>query len=477
MGGIRDERDFDERLSRLEQARTWSPRVISKLENLLRGDDEDALFRINALTFAEERNIAEPEAIDLFLHATAAGLFSMNWQLLCPKCSCVVESFRKLSGVTTQFHCRLCHTDYEASMDELIAVTFTVRPQVREIALHHPETLSAWDYFYKIGGTMDGRLPDGTPFVHVQQSLTRAAVFVHPGETVDIPVEAGEGILFIANMEGRAAVLCPLEGAPKPSSQVIPVTLGEEDVTRHTIKPMAPGSFVVRVSNEAKERATMIVAVLPVGFIFGHAPVTFRPFLTGKRLITTQAFRDLFRSEVIKTSEGLNIRDITLLFTDLTGSTALYDRVGDLNAFSLVQQHFGRLQDVVVRHDGAVIKTIGDAVMAAFMRPDQAVAAALAMREAMKELNEGATGRELVLKIGIHCGAAIAVTSNEQLDYFGQTANIASRVQNLADAGEICLSQSVYEAGAVRAALGEELRPELVGLKGVSDGLRVYRLT
>ena len=75
-----------------------------------------------------------------------------------------------------------------------------------------------------------------------------------------------------------------------------------------------------------------------------------------------------------------------------------------------------------------------------------------------------------MLKIGIHSGAAIAVTSNEQLDYFGQTANIASRVQSLADAGEICLSQNVYDVADVRAELGNDLLPEMVGLKGVSDG-------
>jgi class 3 adenylate cyclase len=476
MAGIRDERDFDERLGQLEKARSWSPRVVSKLENLLRGDDEDALFRINPLTFAKERNIAEPEAIDLFLHATAAGLMAMNWQLLCPKCSCVVESFRKLSGVTQQFHCRLCQADYEAAMDELIAVTFTVRPQIRDIALHHPETLSAWDYFFKSGGTLDGRLPDGTPFVHIQQSLGKAAEYVDSGATVEIDVDAPDGILFVANMQGKAALLCPLDGEAKPDRQLIELVLGDEEVTRHTLRNMAPGRFRVRVENQSRDRAVMIVALLPRGFVFGHAPITFVPFLTGKRLITTQAFRDLFRSELIKASEGLTIRDITLLFTDLTGSTALYDRVGDLNALSLVQQHFGRLQDFVVRHDGAVIKTIGDAVMAAFMKPQDAVAAALAMHAAMQDLNRDASERALVLKIGIHCGAAVAVTSNEQLDYFGQTANIASRVQNLAEAGEICLSQSVYDADGVRTTLGDELAPEFVALRGITENLRVYRV-
>lgn len=80
-----------------------------------------------------------------------------------------------------------------------------------------------------------------------------------------------------------------------------------------------------------------------------------------------------FRSRVIEATEGIGIRDLTLLFTDLKGSTELYDRIGDLNAYSQVQRHFERLLDVTVRHNGAVVKTIGDAVMAAFATPADAV--------------------------------------------------------------------------------------------------------
>ena len=104
-----------------------------------------------------------------------------------------------------------------------------------------------------------------------------------------------------------------------------------------------------------------------------------------------------------------------------------------------MQQHFDRLQAVTGRHQGAIIKTIGDAVMAAFLNPEDAVKAALEMRETIAEFNRGQPDRALILKIGLHKGAAIAVTLNDRLDYFGQTVNIAARVQNLADADEILL--------------------------------------
>jgi class 3 adenylate cyclase len=248
-------------------------------------------------------------------------------------------------------------------------------------------------------------------------------------------------------------------------------------VRAHTTGKLAPGRITFAVENATIERGTFCVAVLPPNFEFGRAPIKFLPFLTGKRLLTTQAFRDLFRSEVIRASEGIGVKDIALLFTDLKGSTALYDRIGDLNAFSLVQQHFEHLQAVTQRFNGAIIKTIGDAVMAAFLNPLDAVGAALAMREAISSFNRTRPDRELILKIGVHKGAAIAVTLNDRLDYFGQTVNIAARVQHLADADEIYLSDSVHDAEGVQQLLAPfALETSVARLKGVRQDMQVWRV-
>ncbi len=189
----------------------------------------------------------------------------------------------------------------------------------------------------------------------------------------------------------------------------------------------------------------------------------------------TQTFRDFFRSEVIRGTEGLAVRDITVLFTDLKGSTALYDRIGDLNAYVQVQRHFEQLVDVTVRHQGAVTKTIGDAVMAAFLTPADAMRAALEMRQSVEQMNRDRPQRDFILKIGIHRGASIAVTLNDRLDYFGQTVNIASRVQHLADGDEIVITESVRRSEGI----GEIVAPYRVEqstaeLKGISEPVPVY---
>src|SRR5437868_2036485 len=136
---------LDERLAELEKARAWSPRVVSKLEAHIRSADDEAVFRINPLSFAVDKHISESEAIDLFLYATKAGLFVMDWLLLCLSCACVVESFRSLKGVHNHYHCNICQGSYEADLDDLISVTFTVAADIREIAFHHPENLTASD--------------------------------------------------------------------------------------------------------------------------------------------------------------------------------------------------------------------------------------------------------------------------------------------------------------------------------------------
>src|SRR4030095_5224944 len=143
-----------------------------------------------------------------------------------------------------------------------------------------------------------------------------------------------------------------------------------------------------------------------------------RPFLTAKALLTNQTFRDMYRTDALDINQRLKITSLTFLFTDLRGSTQLYDRVGDLVAFDVVRAHFRILHEIVAADAGAVVKTIGDAVMATFPTPDRALAAALRMRDAMRDFNAKHPGENLLLKIGLHEGPCLAVMLNSVADYF-----------------------------------------------------------
>ena len=470
-----DEKKLEERLAVVEAARSWSPRVVSRLETLLRSGTDEALYRINPIEFAREKSIAEAEGIDLFLHACVAGLFDMDWLLVCPMCSDVVESFRSLRKLHTHFHCHLCQSDYDAALDDYITVTFTVSTTVRSIRFHRPDALSAWDYVFHYKLTSGGMLPDGVPWSEAAKQLVRVLTRIEPGSTLSLEVDAVEGALLGQDFESDAQFLFPVASGVDAALPHVSVTLDRGQCMAAPAN-IAPGKVVFDVHNAGKLPVIFGILQLPVA-TFQRQKLRFGPSLSGKRLLTTQTFRDFFRSEVIGATEGIAVLDVTLVFTDLKGSTALYERIGDLNAYIQVQRHFQHLLDVTVRHNGAVTKTIGDAVMAAFLTSADAVRAALDMRETVEQLNWDRPQRDFILKIGVHRGAAIAVTLNERLDYFGQTVNIAARVQNLADGDEICITGDVYRAPAVAEIIAPyPMVKSEAELKGVSKAMSVYHL-
>ncbi|HEX2399079.1 MAG TPA: adenylate/guanylate cyclase domain-containing protein [Mycobacterium sp.] len=195
-----------------------------------------------------------------------------------------------------------------------------------------------------------------------------------------------------------------------------------------------------------------------------------RDALTAPEVISLQAFRDLFAEATLRPGDDAGISQVALLFTDLRGSTALYERVGDATAYNMVRKHFALLAALVRDHDGAVVKTIGDAVMASFSDPAQAVRAALAMQAEI-----GST--DLVLKVGVHAGPSVVVTLNDRLDYFGSTVNMAARLQGQSIGGDIVLSHAVADDPAVReeiAAIPQS--QETVALKGFTEPVGFVRL-
>ena len=469
-----DEKLFEGKLAALETMRAWNPRVIAKLENAVRTGDDYDLFRINPLRFAAERGIAEVEAIDLFLCAARQGLFDMNWELLCPACAAVVSSFSRLRAVHAHYHCDLCRVNFDTSLDDFVEVSFTVNRMIREIRFHQPEQLSVEDYYFSYAHTRSGLLPDEKPFVQWIQENKVFAGYLAPGEvrTLDLKLVAGwvPGCDHLTN----AGLLFTISGEPAAGVQDVSLVLQEGNCVPDAIS-VAPGKVRLRVENRNPKRASLFLfhEILGTPSILLH----FAPFLTGKRVLTTQTFRDLFRSETIQASGGLAVKDLVFVFTDIKGSTELYERIGDLKAFELVQQHFDALAQVVCQNHGAVIKTIGDAVMAAFLTPLDAVNATLAMFAEIEQFNQQRGEHQIVLKAGVHRGYAIAVTLNDQLDYFGQTVNIASRVQNLAGADEMVVTEEVYgQAGVHDALAGLEVEALAAQLKGISSTQHVYRV-
>ena len=274
----------------------------------------------------------------------------------------------------------------------------------------------------------------------------------------------------------HGAQFIDVKGEPTRERQTLSMVLNKLQTPVGTVE-LRPGPLRVSLDNQTDRR------VLPGLWIAGDMLHDLlgkrRPFLTAKRLLTNQTFRDIYRADTLDVDQRLKITSLTFLFTDLKGSTALYERVGDLVAYDLVRHHFHVLYEVVAAEAGAVVKTIGDAVMATFPTPDRALAAALRMREEMARINAEHNNEDLLLKIGIHEGPCLAVSLNNNQDYFGQTVNMAARVQGLASTRAIIVTKPVVDdPKAAKILENSGLHPTMqhAALRGIGDEMMVYEI-
>lgn len=479
-----DERLLETRMTEVEQARAWSPRVISKFETLIRGGDEAGVFRINPLAFARDRAVTEPESIDLFLHAARAGLVDMHWDILCPHSGLVLESFGKLQSLRSHFVCGLCDIDGQTDLDDFIEVSFSVSPQVRRLALHDLDNLSIEDLHWKVKFANTGRLPGGQlRFIDALRGLVRGMTYLPSGVTTTMQAEIGPGALSGVNVQTQAGFMLPVIDSPTagsaPDGPTIVRIMYDGQRFMPAVSSLPPGPAVLEIKNSGPKRGSLLLINWPPEIVaLSEKPtLEFDPYVSGGMLLARQTFRNLFRSERVDEAEGLGIRQVTFLFTDLKGSTALYERLGDLNAYALVREHFALLEAAAHQHAGSIVKTIGDAVMAAFSRPADCVAAALYILQIIGRFNREHGQPAIILKMGAHCGPSIAVTLNQNLDYFGQTVNIAARVQSFADAGEICVTEALYTAPGVRELVTRlDVEEFDAPLRGIEGSARVYRI-
>ena len=453
------------------------PGAVAAIEREVREGSDRDLCRINALSFAKKCGLGEEPVIGAFLHAARLGIFEMSWNVLCPGCGGVLDANATLKTIhQEEYSCALCAAGYEPTLDEMVEVTFTVTPRVRRIAGHDPDSLPLWEYARQMFWSSGVDLPDDETFAKLIEDITIDQMELPAGEKATMSLQLPAEFIIVFDPVSHAAHFIDVKGEPTRERQNL--TLVFNNVRAPTGKQeMRPGPLRLSLENRTDRR------VLPSIWIAGdklHDLLGRRkPFLTAKRLLTNQTFRDIYRAETLDIDQRLKITSLTFLFTDLKGSTALYERVGDLNAYDLVKAHFRVLHDIVADEAGAVVKTIGDAVMATFPTPDRALAAALRMREGMRNLNEERKHEDLLLKIGIHEGPCLAVMLNDRQDYFGQTVNIASRVQNLAQSRAIYATGPVIEnpeSSKLLQTSGINPLPQHATLRDVAEDLKIFEI-
>src|SRR5215467_8034569 len=452
-----------------------APATVDAIEELVRDAPDRALCRINVLDFAAKTGLDEERVIAAFLHAARLGIFELAWNVLCPGCGGVLDTSTTLKSVNKdEYACAWCAAGYTPTLDVMVEVTFTVSRRVRRIAAHDPHDLPFAEYFRQIfwGSGID--VPDD--FEQLIEEIVLDQIELPPGEKALLSLQLPAEFIIVMDPVTHGTQFLDVKGEPTRERQSFSLVFDRLRTPTGTLT-LRPGPLRLSLENRTDTR------VLPGLWIAGDKLHELlgrrRPFLTAKRLLTNQVFRDLYGTDTIDVEQRLKITSLTFLFTDLKGSTELYERVGDLAAFDLVREHLRILNDIVATEGGAVVKTIGDAVMATFLTPAHALAAALKMREAMRRLNETHGREDLLLKIGIHEGPCLAVNLNERQDYFGQTVNIASRVQGLAMSRSILATAPVVHnprSASVLGSNGQKPVAQSRALRGVTSEVAVYEI-
>ena len=403
--------------------------LVARLVQTIERADDLTLVRLRPYVLADHWGAPRRAVLELCLLATRAGLLDLSWDLLCPLCRGAKASHSQLAEVDPEVHCDTCQIDFRADFDRLVELTFRPSPAVRRVVARA----------FCVGG------PGVTPHVVLQQLLA-------PGTTRAVAARLEPG-------RYRARAL------GQPGAQFLRVEAGGDGAATGATAP------TLRVSDGGWPEGELAVGPRPTLQLANATSTEALVLLerlqwtdeaaTAAEVTALQRFRDLFASDVLRPGEQIAVGSLAFLFTDLRGSTRLYREVGDASAFGRVMSHFDVLREAVTREGGAIVKTMGDAIMAAFPRPAAALRAALAAQQALGPPTGGVPsaappvpldstararatrasgGLALRLRAGVHVGPCIAVTQNGRLDYFGSVVNVAARLEGLSQGGDVVLS-------------------------------------
>lgn len=391
------------------------PKAVSALLRHLAEAPDDALVRVKPRPLARQLGLELRPLLKTVLHATRAGALLLSWDVVCPHCRGVRRAVNTLGDVPAKGECEPCGVRFAATGLEALEATFRVHPAIR---VAEPRMFCAAE-------------PATKPHIVLQR-------VVPPRAELELETLLPAGA-YRLRAKGR------------DSGELL--ELAERARVRLRNGEGEPRTFTL----ERDQRD-------------GDA-------LRPADLFVLQEFRDLFPDESVGEDIQLEIGVQTILFTDLVGSTRFYEQVGDAEAFARVRGHFIRIFDAVRRHDGAVVKTIGDAALGAFPRASDALAAAV---ELQRYFNASTRGMDLRIRISLHTGRCLAVKLNSGIDYFGSTVNLAAKLQAVVEAQQVVFTDAVLEDAQARAFVaGLPERPQTVDfpMKWSGGRMSVQRLT
>jgi class 3 adenylate cyclase len=417
------------------------PGLLEHLEHFLDSADDLSVQRIRPYALADHWQLARRTVLEMFLRATRAGILDMSWDLLCPSCRGTTEGHTSLGELRGTSHCNTCQIDFTVNFDHNIEVIFKPNPSVRTI-------------------NTEAVFCAGSPQLqpHVLMSQTIGAL--HP---LPVPVELQRGryTLRASNVPGSVSLFADEEGEENVVLRV--TSFGWPAEPQHV--GLHPTLTLVNATDT--ENAFQLERTA-----WGDESAT------AADVTALQVFRDLFATEVVRPGEEISIGSVTLMFTDLRDSTRMYRMIGDASAFGRVREHFAVLENAIAAEGGSIVKTMGDAVMATFRDPIDALKAVWKAQSEIAKYGEPL----LWLKAGLHTGPCIVVNLNDRLDYFGSTVNLAARLPSFSHGGELIFSEAFYKDPEIQNFLAGNVEPASLqcftgDVKGFDEPCTLWKLT
>ena len=424
------EADFEFRARRFETAPV-DAELRERLLSFLRDRPDEELSQIRPFEVARAWGVDKRAVLRAFLFAARAGLVELQWQLNCPSCRVGVEHASSLADVKGRAHCDTCNIKFDLDFAEHVEAAFRVSPSVRKVEQAVYCMSSPWF----------------RPHVLAQSLLPR-------GETRTFEAPLPPGTLRVRPFTGGRSATLQVTRPPMTVNVVI-----DDDAITIEAEGEHDGDTTITLESRATADETVL---------FERSGWS-ADIVLGSVIASLPDFLDLFATEAPAAGVDLTVGSLVMLFTDLTGSTALYERVGDARAYAIVEEHFTQMAKAVADHQGAIVKTMGDAVMATFTSPEDALLCALDMVAAC----EGSHGDLGVhVKLGVHEGPCLAVRANDRLDYFGTTVNVAARLQAQAGPSELVVLKELLGHPRVAQIVKErglKSREFTASLKGIAQ--------
>lgn len=397
-----------------------APQVTLALTDYLLHAPEQELARLRPLALARQLEVADDDMLAACLHGVHEGLFVLLWDLICPICRIPSGIVETLQALQDHGHCEACQADFQLDFANSVELIFRVHPHIRPV-----ETRT-----YCVGG------PAHSPHVAAQ-------VRVAAGECLELDLTLAEGAYCLRGPQLPHALEFWVETQAPLSRWTLrlpnDLAVSPEDTTPGALRLRA-GRQRIKIDNQHSTELVLRV----------ERRANRLDALTAARATTSPLFRELFPGEVLQAGRLVSVAAVTFLAADLGQISNLdvpanlYKVLDEPRVFALLHEHCVLGEECLRHHGGAVIKTLGETVLAVFDDEAAALRGALAWHQRLaRELRPHWPAENLRLRLGLHRGAALAATINGRLDYFGATVDQALRLPTLGEPDQLLMTRDL----------------------------------